>query len=165
MTAEDVVYCLSRLIDPEISGKAVDFAGVESIEAEGNNVIITLQAPNAAFLALLTEFGASVYPPEEEENLFTRQGHRPCPCPVGANSQLVLEKFADYWHPDCPSSPGYPEDNTRTGHGETVAHRPCDLIPRLRRNILTSGRCAGFKDYDSPMNLIQLLIINAVPPL
>ena len=170
LTAEDVVYCLSRLIDPEISGKAVDFAGVESIEAEGNNVIITLRAPNAAFLALLTEFGASVYPPEEEENLFTR--------PVGTgpfvlaqwepNSQLVLEKFADYWHPDLPKlasvilkiipEPATAVNSLRTGH--------VDLIPRLEAEYLHQVEDApDLKIIDSPMNLIQLLIINnAVPP-
>ena len=140
MTPEDVVYCLNRLIDPEITTKSRDYTGVESIEARGLQLVITLAQPDAAFLALLTEFGASIYPQEAEEQLSTQ--------PIGTgpfvltqwepNNQLILTKFENYWNPELPKlnqvtlkiipEPTTMVNNLQTGH--------VDLIPRLEPDYL-----------------------------
>jgi peptide/nickel transport system substrate-binding protein len=170
MTPEDVVYCLNRLIDPEITTKSRDYTGVESIEARGLQLVITLAQPDAAFLALLTEFGAAIYPQEAEEQLSTQ--------PIGTgpfvltqwepNNQLILTKFENYWNPELPKlnqvtlkiipEPTTMVNNLQTGH--------VDLIPRLEPDYLHKVEDnPDIKIIDSPMNLVQLLAINnAVPP-
>jgi len=167
---EDVVYSLSRLIDPEVTAKSRDFAGVTNIEAQGNKIVVTLEKPDAAFLALLTEFGASIYPQEAEEQLSTQ--------PIGTgpfvltqwdpNNQLTLTKFEHYWAPELPKlnqvtlkiipEPSTAVNSLRTGH--------VDLIPRLEPDYLHQVENEpGLKIIDSPMNLVQLMIINnAVKP-
>ena len=170
VTPEDVVYCLSRLADPEISPKARDYEDVRSIESSEDQVIISLSQPNAVFLALLTEFGASIYPPEAEEEVST--------APVGTgpfllmewspNSYLTLEKYNGYWNPQLPKlekvtlkiipEPATMVNSLLTGH--------VDLIPRLEPDYLhqVEGKPA-LKIIDSPMNLVQLLAVNnAVKP-
>lgn len=166
----DVVYCLNRLIDPEITAKSRDYTGVESIEAQGSNIVITLTKPDAAFLALLTEFGASIYPSEAEEQLST--------LPIGTgpfvltgwepNNQLTLVKFEQYWDSQLPklnevtlkiiSEPTTAVNNLLTGH--------VDLIPRLEPDYLHQvENQESLKIIDSPMNLVQLMAVNnSVPP-
>lgn len=165
LTPEDVVYCLSRLIDPEISPKSRDYTGVETITAGENQVTITLKSPDAVFLALLTEFGASVYPREAEEQLAGE--------PVGTgpfvltawepNNALTLTRFSQYWNPELPKvekavlkiipEPTTMVNNLLTGH--------VDLIPRLEPDYLhqVEGN-ADLQIIDGPMNLVQLLAIN-----
>lgn len=165
LTADDVIYCLNRLIDPDTTAKARDFTGVQSIEAQDKNIVITLDKPDAAFLALLTEFGASIYPPEAEELLSTQ--------PVGTgpftmenwepNNLLTLVKFQEYWNPELPKldevtlqivpEPTTAVNGLRTGH--------IDLIPRLEPDYLHQVEDdPQLKVIDSPMNLVQLLAVN-----
>lgn len=166
MQAEDVVYSLNRLRDPQITSRAQDFSAVEMIEAvEDNTVIITLSRPDAVFLALLTEFSASIYPPEAEEQLSTQ--------PVGTgpfsltswepNNELVLTRFEEYWDVQLPlldevilkviPEPTTAVNSLRTGH--------VDLIPRLEPDYLhLVENDPGLKIIDSPMSLVQLLSIN-----
>ncbi|MDD2283524.1 MAG: ABC transporter substrate-binding protein [Eubacteriales bacterium] len=170
VTADDVVYCLSRLANPEISPKSRDYTSVQTIEAKGNQVIITLTKPDAVFLALLTEFGASVYPREAEEQLSTK--------PIGTgpfvltawepNNSLTLDKFEQYWNPQLPKLEKVtlkiiPEPTTMvnsllTGH--------VDLVPRLEPDYLHQVEDQpDLQIIDSPMNLVQLMAINnSVPP-
>ncbi len=161
----DVVYCLSRVIDPDITGKAREFSAVETIEADGNDIVITLSRPDAAFLALLTEFGASIYPPEAEEHLSTQ--------PVGTgpfvlttwnpNNELVLTRFEHYWNSELPMldrvtlkiipDPSTAVTSLRTGH--------VDLIPRLEPDYLHQVEDdESLVILEGPMNLVQLLVIN-----
>jgi len=165
LTSEDVVYSLRRLINPTVTTKSRDFTGVMSIEAQGNRVSITLDKPDAAFLALLTEFGASIYPSEAEDQLSTQ--------PIGTgpfvltnwepNNQLTLIRFEQYWNPSLPKmnevilkiipEPTTAVNSLLTGH--------VDLIPRLEPDYLhqVEGQ-PDLKIIDSPMNLVQLLAIN-----
>lgn len=165
LTGADVVYCLTRLADPEISPKARDFTGVESITAVDNQVIINLSRPDAVFLALLTEFGASIYPSEAEEQLSSQ--------PIGTgpfvltdwepNNALTLTRFEQYWDPGRPKlakvtlkiipEPSAMVSSLLTGH--------VDLIPRLEPDYLHQvDGVDKLKIIDSPMNLVQLLAIN-----
>ena len=66
VTAEDVVNALNRARNPEIASRWSDFALVETIEGEGNTVVIRLSQPNAAFLYTLAEVSAAIYPAEAE---------------------------------------------------------------------------------------------------
>ncbi len=162
---EDVVYCLSRLVDPEVTSKAQEFSAVDTIEADGDDIVITLSRPDAAFLALLTEFGASIYPPEAEEHLSTQ--------PVGTgpfvltswkpNNELVLSRFEHYWDNDLPMmdrvvlkvipDPSTAVTNLRTGH--------VDLIPRLEPDYLHQVEDdETLTILEQPMNLVQLLVVN-----
>lgn len=165
LTPQDVVYCLSRLIDPDITAKSRDYSGVTDISVQGQQLVINLAKPDAAFMALLTEFGASIYPREAEEQLSTE--------PVGTgpfiltswepNSQLTLTKFPQYWNPELPKSdtvilkiipePTTMINNLRTGH--------VNLIPRLEPDYLHQVEAdPNLKIIDGPMNLVQLLAIN-----
>lgn len=170
MTPADVVYCLTRLADPEISPKARDYTGVADISAAGDQINITLTQPDAVFLALLTEFGAVIYPREAEAELST--------APVGTgpftlsswepNNTLTLTKFQDYWAPGLPKleqvtlkvipEPTTMVNNLLTGH--------VDLIPRLEPDYLHQiDGAPDLQVIDSPMNLVQLLAVNnSVPP-
>lgn len=170
LTPEDVVYCLTRLVDPDLSPKSRDYTGVQRIAAQGDQVVITLAQPDAVFLALLTEFGASIYPKEVEGELSTK--------PIGTGpftlsawepgDSLTLAKFPQYWNPQLPKTDKIilkiiPEPTTMvnsllTGH--------VDLIPRLEPDYLhqVEGK-STLQIIDSPMNLVQLLAINnAVAP-
>lgn len=170
LTADDVVYCLTRLADPEISPKSRDYTDVESIEASGNQVIITLAKPNAVFLALLTEFGASIYPREAEAQL-SNQPLGTGPFVLTAwepNNSLTLTKFEQYWNPQLPKlnkvtlnitpEPTTMVNSLLTGH--------VDLIPRLEPDYLHQvENKPDLQIIDSPMNLVQLMAINnSVPP-
>lgn len=170
MTPADVVYCLSRLTDSEVTAKSRDFSGVLSIKAQGSQILINLAKPDAAFLALLTEFGASIYPPEAEAQLSTE--------PIGTgpfvltkwepNNLLTLVKFEQYWNPEYPKlrevtlkivpEPTTAVNSLRTGH--------IDLVPRLEPDYLHQVENeSDLKIIDSPMNLVQLLAVNnAVAP-
>lgn len=165
LQAEDVVYCLERLIDPEHSAKAGEFAAISSVEAGDNTVTLSLSRPDSAILALLTEFAASIYPPEAEELLSTE--------PVGTgpfvltswqpNNQLELTRFEQYWDPQYPlldrvslkiiPDPSTAVTNLRTGH--------VDLIPRLEPDYLHQVEDdPNLEILEGPMNLVQLLVIN-----
>lgn len=170
LTADDVVYCLNRLRDPEISPKSRDYTDVESIYADGNKVIASLTKPNAVFLALLTELGAAVYPREAEDQLTNK--------PIGTgpyllenwepNNSLTLSKFHDYWNPQLPKidkvilkiipEPSTMVNSLLTGH--------VDLVPRLEPDYLHQvENQPNLQIIDSPMNLVQLMAINnSVPP-
>jgi len=165
LTPADVAYCLNRLIDPEITAKSRDFGGVVSIEARDNQVVITLTKPDAAFLALLTEFGASIYPKEAEEQLSTLPiGTGPYVLTAWApNNHLVLVKFEHYWNPQLPKlrevtlkiipEPSTAVNSLLTGH--------VDLIPRLEPDYLHQmENQPNLTIIDSPMNLVQLMAIN-----
>ncbi|MTI96197.1 MAG: hypothetical protein FH749_12060 [Firmicutes bacterium] len=165
LEAEDVIHSLGRLFDEEVTAKAREFAAVDTLEAAGDKIIITLSRPDAAFLALLTEFGASIYPREAEEQLDTR--------PVGTgpfvltdwqpNNRLELTRFEHYWQDGLPlldtvtlqiiPDPNTAVTNLRTGH--------VDLIPRLEPDYMHQvEEEPGLKFVEGPMNLVQLLAIN-----
>ncbi len=169
LTADDVIYCLNRLRDPQVVAKARDYGHIKSITHEGNTIKIQLDQPDAAFLAALTEFSAAIYPQEAEEQLSTQ--------PVGTgpfilkswqpNNEIVLERFADYWQPELVQlnqvtlriipEPATMVSNLLTGH--------VDLVPRLEPDYLhqVEGN-AQLKIVESPMALVQLLAINNARP-
>ncbi|MBA9026738.1 peptide/nickel transport system substrate-binding protein [Peribacillus huizhouensis] len=65
MTAEDVKYSLERSAKESALGR---LDGVESVEVTGESeVIVHLTAPNASFLAMLTDVGNIIIPKEEVE--------------------------------------------------------------------------------------------------
>jgi|SRR5690554_704673 len=164
MTPDDVVYCLERLFDSDVTAKARDFTTVESIEVQNKKIVIQLERPNSVFLALLTEFGAGIYPPEAEEQLSSQ--------PVGTgpyvlttwepNNELVLTKFEQYWQEDLPKLNQVrlkiiPEPATAVN---SLLSGSVNLIPRLEADYLHQVEDTELKIIDSPMNLVQLMAIN-----
>jgi peptide/nickel transport system substrate-binding protein len=164
LTADDVVYSLSRVSNPEISAKARDYGAVQAINAQEDQIIIQLSRPNAAFLSLLTSFGASIYPQEAEEQLGAR--------PVGTgpfrleswhpNNKLELVRFDDYWgeKPQLERvtlqiipDPTTAVNNLITGNVNLIAR----LEPAFLHQVQNRP---NLKIIDSPMNLVQLMVIN-----
>jgi hypothetical protein len=124
MTAEDVVYSLSRVTDPatqspgagffgmiegfdaRMAGEADTLSGVAALDPQ--TVQIRLSRPDATFLHVMALNFASVVPPEAVEAAGEDFGRQP----VGTGAfkldewtlgqRLVLEKNADYWREGIP---------------------------------------------------------------
>src|SRR5690606_1720391 len=67
VTVEDVVHSLNRARDPHLSVRAGELDMIKGIKALENGVQIELQEPNGAFIYLLTEVYASIYPADAED--------------------------------------------------------------------------------------------------
>jgi ABC-type transport system substrate-binding protein len=124
MTAEDVVYSLNRVTNPEtqspgagffgmiegfdaqMAGEAQGLSGVTAVDPQ--TVQIRLSRPDATFLHVMALNFASVVPPEAVEAAGEDFGRQP----VGTGAfkldewtlgqRLVLEKNADYWREGIP---------------------------------------------------------------
>lgn len=168
VTVEDVVNALNRARDPEISVRWSDFALVESVEGEGDTVVIRLSQPNAAFLYTLAEINAAIYP-KDAEGLAAR--------PVGTgpyklvewrpNNYVKLERFDQHWSGRVPH---YHEVIFRIIPDQHSAvlnllSGGVDLIPRMEAAVY--HQVAGnprIKVIAGPMNLVQILAINNQRP-
>lgn len=164
LTADDVIYSLTRVSNPEISSKARDYGAVQSITAQEGQIVIQLSRPDAAFLSLLTSFGASIYPQEAEEQLAAN--------PVGTgpfrletwlpNNKLELVRFDDYWgeKPQLEQvtlqiipDPTTAVNNLLTGDVNLIARLEPEYLHQVQNR-------PNLKIIDSPMNLVQLMVIN-----
>lgn len=124
MTAEDVVYSLSRVTNPEtqspgagffgmiegyeamLDGSATTLSGVTAVDPQ--TVQIKLSRPDATFLHVMALNFASVVPQEAVEEFGPDFGRNP----VGTGAykladwtlgqQVVFEKNADYWREGIP---------------------------------------------------------------
>lgn len=108
MTAEDAVYSISRIRDPNTkSPRAGDFAEVDSITASGSNtLVIRLKRPFSPLLAKLS-FSTNVIVPRE---VIARDGDLNT-SPVGTGpfrfvgytpqQRLTLVRSGDYWEVDA----------------------------------------------------------------
>lgn len=126
LVAEDVVYSINRVMDPEIGSPSASYAsGIASIEAPDDaTVVITLSQPDASFLTKLCWWGMSVVPQEAvEENgdlsqvmvgtgAFAFEGYVP-------NTSITLTRHDGYWDAPRPYVDGVeilivPENASRT---------------------------------------------------
>ncbi|TNC64232.1 ABC transporter substrate-binding protein [Rubellimicrobium roseum] len=124
MTAEDVVYSLSRVTDPatqspgagffgmiegfdaQMAGEAESLSGVTAVDPQ--TVQIKLSRPDATFLHVMALNFASIVPQEAVEAAGDDFGRQP----VGTGSfklaewtlgqRLVFEKNSDYWREGVP---------------------------------------------------------------
>jgi peptide/nickel transport system substrate-binding protein len=126
LVAEDVVYSIERVMDPDTASPWVTYTeSIASVEApDPATVVFTLSTPDATFLANLCRRGLSVVPQEEvEANGDLRQvmiGTGPFTfTEYVPNSRITLGKHADYWDEGKPYLDGLeiqiiPEDTART---------------------------------------------------
>lgn len=106
MDAAAVVYSLNRHASFQGSFRRSELAGMEKAEAvDPLTVRITLRAPSAAFLSVLTDRSGMILSPRAAEAAGREFGLRPvCAGPFRfvervAQSRIVVERFADYWNP------------------------------------------------------------------
>ncbi|ROR73302.1 ABC transporter substrate-binding protein [Bogoriella caseilytica] len=124
-TAEDVVYSLERVMDPEtLAPNSSSYASISAVEAvDEHTVDIVLERPHSPLLFLLSALSSSVVdrevvestgldaPPGGGTGPFMYEEHN-----VGRN--LLLTAHEDYWHPELPYLDGIdftfnPDDNAR----------------------------------------------------
>lgn len=118
LTAQEVVRNFERIIDPEQSFLAPDYASVESVEAPDDlSVVFTLSEPFAPFLAVLSNRCGITDMDALDFNT-----------PIGAGpfrilewnrgSGVQMEAFEDYWEEGVPVASKvnwnyYPDDDAR----------------------------------------------------
>lgn len=113
LTSADVKATFERLVSPEMnSGKAGEFAAVESIDTpDSRTVVFTLDRPQAAFIASLASGWGAILPKSliEAGHDFGRE-------PVGTgpfvvvewiqDNRIVMERNPEYWMAGAPSIDG-----------------------------------------------------------
>lgn len=123
--ADDVVYSLNRVMDPEtLAPNSNSYSSIESVEAaDPLTVVITLERPHSPLLFLLSALSSSIVDREAVESTglaeppgggtgpFMYAEHN-----VGRN--LLLTAHPDYWHPELPYLDAIdftfnPDDNAR----------------------------------------------------
>jgi peptide/nickel transport system substrate-binding protein len=108
-TADDVVFSIQRVADPEVSGWSSLLSAIKSVEAaDPQTVVITLNQPWAPFEADLALYGASIVP----KAAFEEQGEELWEHPIGTGPfmfdswekgvQVVLKKNPSYWDEGKP---------------------------------------------------------------
>lgn len=106
-SAEDVVFTYERMLDPETaSGNAYKLGGLQTIEATGEHtVVLTLDAPNSAFLShLAADKSVGIIARESVEDGTINTS------PIGTGpfviadyqpgTQVLLERNPEYWRTD-----------------------------------------------------------------
>lgn len=158
MTSDDVVYSIERVMDPETGSPYVPYTErIADIDApDGTTVTITLNAPDASFLAGLGRRGLSIVPREVVEDgglsqqmvgtgPFTFEEYVP-------NSVVTLGRNGDYWDAGKPYLDGIelqiiPDDTARTTalvSGtvdliEQVPHKDIEIVEQTDGLALTGG--------------------------
>lgn len=104
MDAEAVRYSLDRHLNMQGSFRRSEMGGITAIEiADPQTIRIRLAAPNASFLAALTDRAGMVVSPKAAEAAGRNFGTRPvCAGPMRfvervAQERIVLERFPEYW--------------------------------------------------------------------
>ncbi|HPT82317.1 MAG TPA: ABC transporter substrate-binding protein [Limnochordia bacterium] len=168
VTVEDVVHSLNRARDPHLSVRAGELDMIKGIKALENGVQIELQEPNGAFIYLLTEVYASIYPADAED--LSRR-------PIGTgpyyladwrpHQHLELRRFDGHWSGRQPYFAQVnfliiPDENSQVLN---LKAGRVQLIPRLEASVLHQvANSPGIKVEMSPMNLVQLFAINNARP-
>ena len=166
VTMEDVLYSLERCAGSENNGTPLiaAFSNVESITADGGNVVITLGEPSLEFLNAMT---AAVIP--------AGTGDEQATAPVGTGpfsfvsytpqSSMEIVRFGDYWgeaaHLERVKFQIVSDVNTLVMglNGGTI-----DMVIHMPNTMATSLN-SGFTVLEDTMKLVQALYINnAVEP-
>ncbi|MER8504894.1 ABC transporter substrate-binding protein [Mesorhizobium sp. M0195] len=102
VTAQDVVATLTRHSDKHSeSGAQGLLAGIESLRADGRDVVVTLKEPNAEFPYLMGDYHLVIQPNGGKDN--PAEGISAGPYKVTANQPGVRhggERFANFWQSD-----------------------------------------------------------------
>ena len=159
VTVDDVIYSIERCADATGGEPLVPaYSNIESIQADGNNVVITLKEPNTEFLAYMT---TAIIPKDYDELDTQPMGTGPFRY-VSRSPQenIVIEKFTDYW-----GEPAYLDkvEFKIVADADTIVMSlkggSIDMYARL-----TSSQAAELKDdfniEEGTMNLVQALYLN-----
>ncbi|MER8486433.1 ABC transporter substrate-binding protein [Mesorhizobium sp. M1322] len=102
VTSQDVVATLERHSDKESKSGALGImTGIESLKADGRDVVITLKEPNVDLPYLMTDYHLIIQPNGGKDD--PAAGISAGPYKVTVNQPGVRhdgEKFKDYWHGD-----------------------------------------------------------------
>ena len=181
LVADDVVFSFNRLVAPETaSPSAADLASMASIEApDDKTVVITLNQPDASFLAMISSQSCIIIPKEVvEENSDLSQvavGSGPFKfVEYVPNTSIKLEKNDDYFEEGLPYLDGIEmliaaEDNSRTaalvqGSVDFVEYAPSQDISilegddsiKLAGNSIQQIRMIGFNLTREPFDNLQV---------
>lgn len=181
VVAEDVVFSFNRLVAPETaSPSAADLASMASVEApDDSTVVITLNQPDASFMAMLSNQSCIIIPQEVvEENGDISQvavGSGPFKfVEYVPNTHIKLEKNADYFEEGIPYLDNLEmliaaEDNSRTaalvsGTVDFIEYVPSQDIPilesddsiKLAGNSIQQIRMIGFNLTREPFTNPQV---------
>src|SRR5215211_7663398 len=181
LKARDVKFTFERLVDPETaSTSASELASMESIEAtDDRTVLITLKAPDAAFLTTLAQPALVIY----SEAFVKANNNDISQVAMGTgpfrfveyvpNTRIVLERNPDYWEEGLPYLDGIEmtiaaDDTSRTaaivsGAVDFVEYVPLRDVDSLQQdaNLALAGdtnnniRFIGFnltkEPFDNPL--------------
>ncbi len=168
VTAEDVVNAFNRARNPEIASRWSDFALVETIEGEGNTVVIRLSQPNAAFLYTLAEVNAAIYPAEAEGLSSQPVGTGPYKLAEWRpNNFIRLERFDQHWSGQVPYYDQVVFRIIPDQHSAVLnlLSGTVDLIPRMEASVYHQvASNPRIKVVSAPMNLVQILAVNNQRP-
>jgi peptide/nickel transport system substrate-binding protein len=170
MTADDVVYSIQRVMNPETASPWQEYtSSIEKIEApDAATVVITLKNPDASFLAALCRRGLSVVPQEEvDANGDLKQvmvGTGPFKfVEYVPNSVVRLEKNGEYWLEGRPYLDGIefmiiPDDTART---TALVSDTVDMIEAVpHRDILTLQDADGLKLAGDQATNLRWIVFN-----
>ena len=181
LKASDVKFTFERLVDPETaSTSASELASMKSIEAtDDRTVVITLNAPDAAFLTNLAQPALVIY----SEAFVKANNNDISQVAMGTgpfrfveyvpNTRIVLEKNPDYWEEGLPYLDGIEmtiaaDDTSRTaaivsGAVDFIEYVPLRDVDTLQQdpNLALAGdtntniRFIGFnlskEPFDNPL--------------
>jgi len=171
MEAEDVVYSLGRVMDPETRApNASSYSSIASVEApDPSTVVITLERPHSPLLFLLSALSSSVVDREvaETQGLDAPPGGGTGPFMyaehnVGRN--LLVTAHEDYWDPELPYLDGIdftfnPDDNARAA---AIRSNSVDLLFRPAPEFIDSLKeDENIKWYGGSGSLSLHLLLNA----
>ncbi|WP_299521049.1 ABC transporter substrate-binding protein [uncultured Serinicoccus sp.] len=171
MTAEDVVYSLERVMDPEtLSPNAANYEDISTVEAvDDYTVVITLSQPFAPLLFQLSALSSSVVDREvvESEGLSGPPGGGTGPFMLDTHNvgrDLTLAANPDYWDPELPYLDGIeftwnPDDNARAA---AIRSESVDLLfqpaPTFMEALMNDP---NLKWYGGSGSLSLHLLLNA----
>ncbi|MFZ5436713.1 MAG: ABC transporter substrate-binding protein [Bacillota bacterium] len=167
VTADDVVFSLERIMNPETGHPRLsEYKVVEKVEKlDELTVRITLKEPNAPFLSNLAAVSGAIVPKEAVDTLKDK--------PVGTGpfkyvdwttgQHIKLEKNPDYWKDNLPyldevefrimADPAAQLMALKTGD--------VDVVPRVANESASEVEAdPNLKLLKAPQNLIQLMTMN-----
>nr|WP_192355928.1 ABC transporter substrate-binding protein [Mesorhizobium mediterraneum] len=102
LTPQDVVDTYRRHSDSKSKSAALSLvSGFESVEADGDNVVITLKEPNVDLPYLLTDFHLMIQPNGGADDPNTGVGTGPYKVAVNEPGiRHIGERYKDYWSPE-----------------------------------------------------------------
>lgn len=161
MTAEDVIYSFETCAaTSNESDLVVALSAVQNIEAQGNDIVVTLSEPNTDFLCYVAK--VYIVPNDYADQASDPVGTGPFQfVSRSVQESLVVEKFADYWgeaaYLDQVTFKIFEDANAlmsalNAGSVDMAGHLTIDQVSTVDQN--------AFNTLEGTMNLVQALYLN-----